>query len=92
MDEDKETLTESYRLIQTDEMTEDMKKVAIGIQKSMFGYTFITKNTSLEGDNIKSKIPTVEELFVHLISDHDNPYSSLTDKDDKNISNGIFGL
>jgi ABC-2 type transport system ATP-binding protein len=66
LDEDKETLTESYRLVQTDEMTDEMRADAIGITKSMFGYTFITKNKNLSGENIKSKIPTMEELFVHL--------------------------
>jgi ABC-2 type transport system ATP-binding protein len=72
LDEDKETLTESYRLVQTDEMTDEMKADAIGITKSMFGYTFITKNKNLSGENIKSKIPTMEELFVHLTGDKEH--------------------
>jgi ABC-2 type transport system ATP-binding protein len=69
IDEDKETLTENYRLVQTDVLTDEMTADAIGITKNMFGYTFITKNKNLSGENIKTKIPTMEELFVHLTGD-----------------------
>ncbi|MGN0813811.1 MAG: ABC transporter ATP-binding protein [Candidatus Coproplasma sp.] len=79
LDEDKETLTEKYRLVQTDQLTEEMKKCAIGVQKSMFGYTFITTDISLSGENVKSKIPTIEELFVHLTYDRTNPYGALSE-------------
>jgi ABC-2 type transport system ATP-binding protein len=79
LDCDKETLTESYRLIQTDELTDEMRAVAIGIKQSMFGYTFITRDLSLSGDNIKSKIPTMEELFVHLIDDKNNAKDNIFD-------------
>jgi ABC-2 type transport system ATP-binding protein len=72
LNEDKETLTEKYRLVQTDELTDEMKADAIGVTKSMFGYTFITKNKNLSGENIKSKIPTMEELFVHLTGDKEH--------------------
>jgi ABC-2 type transport system ATP-binding protein len=72
LNEDKETLTENYRLIQTDELTDEMKADAIGVTKTMFGYTFITKNKNLSGENIKSKIPTMEELFVHLTGDKEH--------------------
>lgn len=69
LDEDKVTLTENYRLIQAEHLTEEMKRCAIGVKQSAFGYTFITKNTELVGEGIKSKIPTLEELFVHLTVD-----------------------
>jgi ABC-2 type transport system ATP-binding protein len=72
LNEDKETLTENYRLVQTDVLTDEMKAGAIGITKNMFGYTFITKNKNLSGENIKSKIPTMEELFVHLTDDKEH--------------------
>jgi ABC-2 type transport system ATP-binding protein len=72
INEDKEILTEKYRLVQTDAITDEMRKDAIGITKSMFGYTFITKNKDISGENIKTKIPTMEELFVHLTGDKEH--------------------
>ena len=65
LNEDKVTLTEKYRLVSVGEMTEDLMAIAIGVKKSAFGYTFIC-DRPVEGDGITSKIPTVEELFVHL--------------------------
>lgn len=65
LNEDKVTLTEKYRLVSVGEMTEDLRAIAIGVKKSAFGYTFIC-DRPVEGDGITSKIPTVEELFVHL--------------------------
>lgn len=67
LDEDKVTLTESYRLVQAEQMTREMEKSAIGVQKSMFGYTFLTKDKDISGEGIKVRIPTVEEMFVHLL-------------------------
>ncbi|MGN1373055.1 MAG: ABC transporter ATP-binding protein [Candidatus Coproplasma sp.] len=90
LNEDKETLAERYRLVQTDELTEEMQNCAIGVKKSMFGYTFITTDTSLSGENIKSKIPTIEELFVHLTYDKTNPYNALSE--DNADSKDIFGI
>lgn len=90
LSEDKETLAERYRLVQTDELTEEMKKCAIGVKKGMFGYTFITTDKTLSGENIKSKIPTLEELFVHLTYDKTNPYNALSE--DNADSKDIFGL
>lgn len=65
LDGDKVTLTEKYRLVSAGEMTEDLKAIAIGVKQSAFGYTFIC-DRPVEGEGITSKIPTVEELFVHL--------------------------
>ncbi|MGN0806633.1 MAG: ABC transporter ATP-binding protein [Candidatus Coproplasma sp.] len=90
LNEDKETLAESYRLVQTDELTEEMQKCAIGVKKSMFGYTFITTDKSISGENIKSKIPTLEELFIHLTYDKTNPYNALSE--DNADSKDIFGI
>lgn len=67
MNEDKNTLTENYRLVQCENMTPEIQKDALGVQKSMFGYTFLTKNKEIKGEGIKVKVPTVEEMFVHLI-------------------------
>lgn len=67
MDEEKITLTESYRLVQSEQLTPEMRDCAIGIQKSMFGYTFLTKNKDISGEGVKVKIPTIEEMFVHLL-------------------------
>lgn len=67
LDEEKNTLVESYRLVQCAEMTPDMTASAIGIQKSMFGYTFLTRDKSISGEGIQVKVPTLEEMFVHMI-------------------------
>lgn len=67
LDEDKETLTERYRLVQCEAMTADLECSAIGIKKNMFGYTFLTKDKDIAGEGIKTKIPTIEEMFVHLL-------------------------
>lgn len=67
IDEEKNALTEKYRLVQCGQMTEDMKKVAIGVRKSMFGYTFLTENFNLSGEDILIKTPNIEELFVHML-------------------------
>ena len=69
LDEDKETLTERYRLVQSESFTPEMEVGALGVQKSMFGYTFLTKDKNISGDGIKVKIPTVDEIFVHLLGE-----------------------
>ncbi|MCD8371872.1 MAG: ABC transporter ATP-binding protein [Clostridia bacterium] len=65
LDEDKVTLTENYRLVQTADITDDMRKVAIGLKQGMFGYTFLTKELDERWKNVQVKIPTVEEIFLH---------------------------
>lgn len=69
LSEEKETLCETYRLVQVPELTEEMKGEAIGVQKSMFGYTFLTKQKEVSGENVLVKTPTVEEIFVHLLGE-----------------------
>lgn len=65
--EQKETLRDDYRLVSCSEMTEEMKRGAIGVRQSMFGYTFLTKEREIGGANVLVKTPTVEEIFVHLM-------------------------
>lgn len=70
LDEEKDTLTERFRLVQCGELTEQMRAGAIGVQKSMFGYTFLTRDKNISGDNVKVKVPTIEEMFVHLLGEN----------------------
>lgn len=65
LNEQKDELTERYRLVQCAEMTADMQASAIGVQKSMFGYTFLTKDKNISGEGVQVKVPTVEEIFIH---------------------------
>ncbi|MDE7439019.1 MAG: ABC transporter ATP-binding protein, partial [Clostridia bacterium] len=67
IDEEKDTLCDKFRLVQCEALTPEMEWGAIGVKKSMFGYTFLTKNLNLSGDGIKVKVPTLEEIFVHLL-------------------------
>ena len=67
LNEDKETITENYRLVQCAEMTEELQNMAIGVQKSMFGYTFLTTKKDILGEGLQVKIPTIEEVFIHTL-------------------------
>lgn len=64
--EDKVSLTENYRLVITPELTPQLKRGALGIKKIAYGYSLITRDTIVAGNNVEVKIPTVEELFIHL--------------------------
>ena len=70
IDEEKDTLTERFRLVQCGELTEQMRAGAIGVQKSMVGYTFLTRDKNISGENVKVKVPTIEEMFVHLLGEN----------------------
>lgn len=70
LDEDKETITDNYRLVQCAEITEELQKIAIGVQKSMFGYTFLTKQKDISGEGLQVKVPTIEEVFVHTLGEN----------------------
>ena len=84
LDDAKENITETYRLVRTAELSEEMKAGAIGIVKDMFGYTFVTKNKNISGEGVQVKVPTVEELFVHLLGEQKGiPYNS---------SQSVFGI
>ncbi len=67
LSEDKVTVTENFRLVQCPEMTAEMKEGAIGVHKSLFGYTFLTRNKNLSGEGVQVKVPTIEEMFVHML-------------------------
>lgn len=67
----KNTLTERYRLVQCGNMTEDMRAGAIGVQKSMFGYTFLTQDKNISGEGVQVKVPTIEEMFVHMLGENE---------------------
>lgn len=79
LDEEKETICENYRLVQCAELTEELKKHALGVQKSMFGYTFLTKNKEISGEGLQVKAPTVEELFIHTLGENtqSDPFEDL---------------
>lgn len=85
LDEEKESICENYRLIQCAELTDELKKEAVGIQKSMFGYTVLTKNKQISGEGLQVKVPTVEELFVHTLG------NEVSDSANGRYMNGSFG-
>lgn len=69
LDSDKESLLEGYRIVRAATLTPEMESGALGITKDMFGYTFVTKNKDIvDGDGVQVRVPTVEELFVHLVN------------------------
>ena len=82
--EDKESLTETYRLVRCTELTDEMRAGAIGLVKDMFGYTFVTKNKNISGEGVQVKVPTVEELFVHLLGEQKSAVF--------NPSDSVFGI
>ena len=84
LSDDKESLTENYRLVRCSELTDEMRACAVGLVKDMFGYTFVTKNKSISGEGVQVKVPTVEELFVHLLGEQKNEVF--------NPSQSVFGF
>ncbi|MDE6690786.1 MAG: sodium ABC transporter ATP-binding protein, partial [Clostridia bacterium] len=69
LDKDKESLLEGYRIVRAATLTPEMEKGAVGVVKDMFGYTFITENKDItDGEGVQVRVPTVEELFVHLVN------------------------
>lgn len=69
LDEDKNELTEKYRIVQCAEMTPQMRRGALGVRENIFGYTFLTADKAISGENIIVKKPTIEEIFVHMSCD-----------------------
>lgn len=69
LSENKVALTENFRLVQCADLTDEMKAGAIGVKKSMFGYTFLTKNKDIKGEGVQVKVPSIEELFVHMLGE-----------------------
>lgn len=84
LDDAKENITETYRLVRTAELTEEMRIGAIGLVKDMFGYTFVTQNKNISGEGVQVKVPTVEELFVHLLGEQKGL--------NYNSSQSVFGI
>lgn len=86
LDSDKESLLEGYRIVRAATLTPEMESGAIGVVKDMFGYTFITKNKDIEGgEGVQVRVPTVEELFVHLVNKGRNDGGNVSSRD-------IFGI
>ncbi len=69
LNDSKENITETYRLVRCTNLTDDMRVGAIGIKQDMFGYTFVTKDKNISGEGIQVKTPTIEELFVHFLGE-----------------------
>lgn len=88
-DSDKESLIEKYRIVRAPTLTPELQAVAIGVVQDMFGYTFITKNTELSGENLQVRVPTVEELFVHIINQRKAGGNSVNNADNYK---DIFGI
>lgn len=81
MNEDKVTLTERYRLVQCGAIPPELQDKAIGVQKSMFGYTFLVQDSAVEAsEGVLVKVPSVEEMFVHLIGTNDLGGGATSDK------------
>lgn len=69
LDDEKDVLLQSFRLVQCASLTPDMQAAAIGVQKNMFGYSFLTRDLTIEaGEGVNVKVPTIEEMFVHMTS------------------------
>ncbi len=88
LNEDKNTLTESFRLVQSPVLTDEMRAQAIGVQQSMFGYTFLTRSKDISGEGVLVKVPTLEEMFVHMLGTGDYSAKLLTPAADPFENNG----
>lgn len=87
LDSDKESLLEGYRIVRAATLTPEMERGALGVVKDMFGYTFLTANRDIEdGEGVQSRVPTVEELFVHLVK------NGRRDSGDNISSRDVFGI
>lgn len=77
LDDEKDSICDTYRLVQCPSLTAEMEKGAVGVRKTMFGYTFLTKDRDISGEGVQVKAPTIEELFIHLSGNdgHGDPFS-----------------
>lgn len=66
--EEKEELLNSYRLVQVAEITDEIRRTAIGIKVTAFGSVYLCRAENVP-QGATAKIPSVEELFVYLIED-----------------------
>lgn len=85
LDKDKVSLTDGYRIVRAPTLTPELEACAIGVVKDMFGYTFLTENVGLSGEDLQVRVPTVEEIFVHLINQKKSGQSDTS-------SASIFGI
>lgn len=85
LDADKDTLRESYRIVRAQTLTPEIEGCAIGLVQDMFGYTFLTSKTDISGEGMQVRVPTLEEIFVHLLNARKTGTAQLN-------SNDIFGL
>ena len=89
LDSDKESLLENYRLVRAATLTPEMEREAIGVSRDMFGYTFVTKSKDIaDGDGVQVRVPTVEEIFVHVVKKGRRDVNSA----DGYSSKDIFGI
>ncbi len=88
LNEDKDELKNSYRIVRATTLTPELEACAVGIVKDMFGYTFITKNTQLQnGEGVQVTNATVQQIFVHLLGQSKNGYLNV-----QSDSENIFGI
>lgn len=88
LNEGKDDLIKSYRIVRAATLTPELEACAIGIVKDMFGYTFITKDTQLENsEGIQVTNATVQQIFVHLLGQSKSGYLTV-----KENSESIFGI
>lgn len=84
IDADKEKLMDTYVIVRTTEMDEELQACAIGVVKDVFGYTFLSKNKALKDrDGLQVHTATIGEIFVHLLG---------LQKQTQNSSEDIFGI
>lgn len=88
LSDDKVAITENFRLVQCSELTAEMRAGAIGIKKSMFGYTFLTKNKNVKGEGVQVKVPSIEEMFVHMLGAGEYSAKEFTTRDAFGLKDG----
>lgn len=66
--EEKERLLNGYRLVHVSEVTEEIRRSAIGLKSTAFGSNYLCKTQDVPV-GATSKIPSIEELFVYLTAD-----------------------
>lgn len=88
--EEKEELLNSYRLVQVAEVTEEIRRTAIGIKGTAFGSTYLCKAENVP-QGATAKIPSVEELFVYLIEDEERGGTAGLSAT-QNAGSDIFGI
>ncbi len=70
--EDKVTLCDGYRVILCDELTAEIKAASLGYCREGYGYSVLTKNKDIIKDAAVSRIPTAQDLFIHIAGGENN--------------------